>query len=233
MRRPLASALLAAVFVPLSGCCSLSRLWCGPDRSEWVSVDYRTPRDAVRTLLEALRRDDPEIIYKSLSNDYRNRMRITEETAELFWPRIREENPGLHLAGYVEVPEPTRHGPERASVVLDVEGIALAIELYRESLWEVHYDRREFDEAGNFVGYGPAGDAGGSLNSFASHARIRAIQEGDPGYDPDRWESRLSLEPIVFEHHGRDEVPLEDLTFVGLLREWKVANIATRPDDDQ
>lgn len=56
-----------ALLLPLSGCCSLSRLFCGPDKSPWVPIDYSTPEATVRVLLEAIRRDEPSVVYESLA----------------------------------------------------------------------------------------------------------------------------------------------------------------------
>ena len=69
--RPLVLAFLSAVALPLGGCCSLAQAWCGPERSAWISVEWGTPELATRTLLEALRRDDPEIVYEALADEMR------------------------------------------------------------------------------------------------------------------------------------------------------------------
>ena len=39
------SAALAALplLLAASGCCSLARLFCGPDTSAWLPIDYATP----------------------------------------------------------------------------------------------------------------------------------------------------------------------------------------------
>src|SRR5688572_13889449 len=113
---PPSRLLLFALVLPLSGCCSLARFFCGPDTTPWVSVRFETPRLAVMTLLEALRRDDPEIVYVSFSQRYQRHHAIDVTTFKILWPRIREENQGLlFLAGYAQVPEPSRLGPDHAS----------------------------------------------------------------------------------------------------------------------
>ena len=125
MRRIIFLAMATAA-LPMAGCCSLARLFCGPDESPWVSVDYQTPQLAVQTFLEALRRDDPEIVYLSMSEAFRNRLGVDSSTTQMAWPKIREMNPGLHVAGYAKVPEPTILGKDRARVPLEIEEIGRA-----------------------------------------------------------------------------------------------------------
>jgi len=75
MRSP-AAAALCALSVTLTGCCSISRAFCGPDTSAWISVDLSTPELAARTLLEALRRDEPEVVYDALSDELREELGV-------------------------------------------------------------------------------------------------------------------------------------------------------------
>lgn len=214
MRRLVLCTALAACG-PTAGCCTLARLFCGPDRSAWVSVDYTTPERAVRTLLEALRRDEPEVVYLSLSNDFRQRLGIDSQSAKLAWPKLREQNPGLHLAGYAEVPPAVRRGPDRAEVRLDVEGQTVDIELFREAYWQVRFERPG-DEPGS---YGPPGECGAAIDSFVGFARVEAVADADT----DR--SRVLLAPLPFEHFGYDSIPLENIDAVGLDRRWKIASL--------
>src|SRR5262245_30454488 len=86
------------LLLPLSGCCTFARFFCGPDTTPWVSVRFETPRLAVQTLLEALRRDDPQIVYVSLSQRYLKELKVDLLTWDVAWPRIRDENAGLHVA---------------------------------------------------------------------------------------------------------------------------------------
>lgn len=198
---------------PASGCCTMARLFCGPDRTPWVPVDFTRPERTVRTLLEALRRDDPEIVYLALSNDFRRRLGVDANTTKLAWPKIREQNPGLHLAGYADVPAATRRDPNHASVVLDVEGQEVAIELFRESYWQVRYERPGKDPGT----YGPPGEHGGPLQTFEGWARIEAVD------DADEDASRITIQPLQFEHPGFGSIPLENIDAVGLDRRWKIA----------
>lgn len=201
-------ALLLSV-LPASGCCSLARLFCGPDRTPWISVDYSTPARAARTLLEALRRDEPEVVYLSLSQAYARRLGVDAMSARLAWPRIREANPGLHVAGYAEVPTPTRLGPDRARVEIDVAGTRVVLDLVREAQWRVRYER---------PGTSP-GEPGAALPSFLGRLELTA--------DPAEQRSRLQLAPFDVEHEGFDALTSEQIEFVGLERQWKIDDLRT------
>ncbi len=61
-------AILALVLaLPASGCCSLAQLFCGPDDSEWPQIDFRTPRAGLATFMNAVLKDDCQVIYDSLA----------------------------------------------------------------------------------------------------------------------------------------------------------------------
>ncbi|MFK7741220.1 MAG: hypothetical protein AB8H80_12950 [Planctomycetota bacterium] len=227
MRSLLPSAILLFAALPLAGCCSFARYFCGPDRTPWISVSFASPRAATRTFLEALRRDDPEIVYLCLSDSYRDGLEIDSMTTKAAWPVIREQMPGLHLAGYAEVPEPTRHGRDRASVEIDVEGYKIAIELFRESYFEVRY-LREGQGAAEGERFGPDGKYGKTLRSFTGRLVTTPIGEDDPDFNEERFESRIRIDPLVFEHDGLDAVPVENIDAVGYYREWKIAGLRQR-----
>jgi len=199
---------LAPLLGSLSGCCSLARLFCGPDRTPWIWPDFQTPEKTVRTALEALRRDDPEAFYLCLSNGYRNRTGLDMVTTIVVF---RQQNPGLHLAGYAEVPAATRLSADRAELVLDVEGHVFDVRLVRESLWEVDYERPN----------GTLGDFGRPIGSWHGIARVEA-GTGDAD------ESVLTIQPLTFGHDGLDEVPLEHITRAAVERRWKIDAVSQR-----
>lgn len=206
MRRcPLVVVL--ALALPASGCCSLARWFCGPDRSPWVSIDYRTPELATRTLLEALRRDEPEVVYASLSHGYRDRLGLDQATTVLAWQRVRADNPGLHVAGYAEVPTATATGPDRARVALRIEGRRVDIDLVRQRKWEVRWRRPS----------GTLAEPGANLPSFAAWA---AVGTGER----DRT-ATLRLQPFTFAV-GADLPDADAIEFAGLVAEWKVDDIS-------
>ena len=207
---PTSLSLSVLLLLPLSGCCSLSRFFCGPDTTPWVSVRFETPRLAVQTLLEALRRDDPEIVCLSFSLAYRKQLGFDMLIARRMWPTIREQNPGLHVAGYAEVPEPTRIDADRACVTIDVEGHQIGIQLVRECWSEVRYTRPQGM---------PAGEQNLPVPSFDGWASVERID--DPNHD----RSRLVLRPLTFDHEGLPSVTLGDIEHAALTHKWKINDV--------
>jgi hypothetical protein len=201
MRSWLSLAALALT-LPQAGCCSLARLFCGPDRTPWVSVDYSTPERAVRTLLEALRRDEPEIVYLSLTDDCRREMKLDNATVKLIWPEFREQNPYLHVAGYAEVPPVTRTSPDRAEVVLDIEGHRLQVRLRRELFRGLRWTRTN----------GTPADPGDRPETMQAVLRVDVDDEGDTPIStiaPSPWQA-----PVA--------VPIDALEFAGIEAKWRI-----------
>jgi hypothetical protein len=216
--RTVLALALTLPMTTLSGCCSFARLFCGPDKTPWVSIDYTQPERAVRTLLEALRRDEPEVVYLSLSNDYRKRLGLDSMTAQLAWSRIRDANPGLHLAGYAEVPPAHHRGDDRAELRLDIEGRQVEVQLVRQSSLSVRYRRPETEpdaqpeasQERHPARYGYY-ECGQPIDSFAGFVAVEP-KDGDDA-------SRVTLAPWLFRHEGLDSVRLEDLEFAGIERQ--------------
>lgn len=204
--------LAAALVLPAPGCCSLARLFCGPDRTPWVSIDHATPEATVRTLLEALRRDAPEVVYGCLSNAYRDRLHLDQASVTLAWVKLREQNPGLHVAGYAEVPPATRIDADHARIELCIEGQRLEVDVVRQLYWEVRYRRDN----------GTPGASGQPLGSLADRASIVADDTAD--------RSTLTLSPLTFRHDGLEAVPLTAIEFAGIQREWKVDRLTMLTD---
>lgn len=202
-----------ASLLPLGGCCSLARLFCGPDTSPWVSQRFDSPRHTAATLFEALRRDAPEAVFLCLAPAYRRRLGIGDSLVlSVFWPRFRETNPYLHAAGYTEVPEPKLLDPDHATVDVDVMGEPVAIDLQRFAVWELRYT----------VPGTPAGDQSGTLRSFADRAQVVVLEDR---MDPT---SRVMLAPFEFVHDAVTEVPLEAIDHVALTRRWWITDIRRR-----
>ncbi len=211
MRR-LPLLLLCSSLLPLAGCCSMARFFCGPDRSPWISVNFDTPEAAVATLLEAIRRDEPQIVYLSLAHEYRKRLGLDALLAQLAWVKLRQENPGLHVVGYAEVPPPTRLTDDGASFELTIEGTRVDVDVVRESLWEIRYRRPD----------GSLYEPGAVITSWVPYAKVDAIKDSDPD------QSVLTIAPLRFAHEGVDSIPLEAIEHAALTRRWRVARIAVR-----
>lgn len=211
--RPILLSMLAVTLASLSGCCSLSRLFCGPDQSDWVSQQFDTPRHTAQTLFEALRRDDPEVLFLCLDRSYRQRLGIDDSMAmRLAWQRFREQNPSLHVAGYTQVPAPTRLDSDRATVTVDVVGEQVQIDFERRSYWELRYRRPN----------GSAGEEGQEVPTFAERAQVVPLRRENDDM------SRLMLAPFDFHHDGLDAVPLEAIEHAALTRRWLVTDIRQR-----
>lgn len=205
--RPWLLLVLAQVGVlPLAGCCTIARGLCGPDRTPWVQVDFATPEATARTFLEALRRDDPDVVYRCLSHECRKRMGIDGLAAQLAWTEVRRQHPYLHVAGYATVPAAERLAADRARVQLDVEGTAVVVELVRQAKWEVRYRRAD----------GSLYEPGALVDDVAAVAAIAA--------DPQDERSTLQVQPLRFRHDGLDAVALADVEFAGVVRDWKIAS---------
>ena len=211
--RPWSIPLALALVLPAPGCCSCARLFCGPDRTPWISIDYTTPQAAARTLLEALRRDDPEVVYASMSQACRKRLELDRATLVVAWPKVRAENPGLHVVGYAEVPAPKILGPDQARLELLIEGRRVDLDVVRQRRWEVRYRRTN----------GTLADPGGQLASFATQATLSEA-ETDNG-----TVVTLGLLPLVFPV-GFHSLALEQIESAGLCSEWKVDRITVHAD---
>lgn len=207
--RPL---LLAALFLPLPGCCSLARLFCGPDRSTWVSERYDTPPATVATFLEAIRRDDPEVVVTCLSAGLRARHHLDALTAQLGWQQLRDQTPGLHLAGYATIPAPTSCTDDAATFVLDVEGRSLRLDLVRETFVEILWRR-------------PNGSLGGNQRPLAWSPLLRL----EPVVGADPRASRLVVAPLQFDHEGAATVPAAAFERIALGQAWKIAALQLDP----
>lgn len=199
-----------ALLLPLSGCCSLSRLFCGPDKSPWVPIDYSTPEATVRVLLEAIRRDEPSVVYESLAQEYCSRMKLDGVTAALAWQRLRDEVPGLHVVGYAEVPPPVRIADHGATFELAVEGRKLRIDVVRESTLTLTYWNPVLKQTQRIAR---------QVVSWNTLASITGLDHADQDL------SKFELKPVQFEHEGLPEVPLEHVQNVALQRSWKVSGI--------
>lgn len=128
--RSLRALLAPALLLQLGGCCNLASLFCGPDRSKWVSESYVSPQDALATLLEAIRRDNPRVICEALSPEFRRRLGVRGcfETA-LAWEKIKERTSGAHLLGEATVSAPQPLGAASVRYYLSAAGYHLAADL--------------------------------------------------------------------------------------------------------
>lgn len=215
---------IVALLLPLTGCCSVARLFCGPDRTPWVSVDFTSPEATVRTLLEALRRDEPTVVYRCLASDYLRTLQLDDATMQLAWRRITAANPGLHVAGYAAVPPARRVGTDRAEVTVEIEGNTLQVLLARTCQWHVRYERpaQPPQQPGGAPWVPPPGEVS---QSVAGHAVPLVLQQGEDEVE----RSRLGIPAIAFDHGGVDTLTTDQIEFFGIERLWKVTDVRVLP----
>jgi hypothetical protein len=214
--------LLCAALLPLclhGGCCSLARLFCGPDKSPWVSVGYATPEQTLATFLEAIRRDDVTEVYWCLSDAYKKAKGLPSLVdAAVFWEKLRKEIPYLHLLGEVPIPgQPLAAQDQAVTYELDVDGSPLRIVLARVHFLEIVYRTAD----------GVPREASRYLDATLSgHLRVDATDP--PRYDEDGNPiAILRLEqPVEFAHAG-DGVRLDQLDRFAIGRQWKIADVIT------
>lgn len=218
-RLPLLLAMVPVLSAP--GCCSLARLFCGPDRSEWVQVDYQTPAAALRTFLEALRRDNVARVCESLSETYKRDKGIDTLNAQQGWEQLREQNPYLYMAGYAKVPDrPTWQDGNRATFDLEIEGYDLHVGLVRQSYWLVHY-------------LWPDGTVQEKSMLVPSLAPALQLQEpDDDGYVRIRFLNPAGADGPEYRLHSKFDGPgLEQVVGVEFGQEWKISELSIpRPD---
>lgn len=211
------SALLLAC-LPLPGCCTLARFFCGPDTSPWVPIEYGSPRATLATFLEAVRRDDPDRVYQCLSAGYIARRDLDTMLVNAFWERLRADVPGLHMLGYAAIPDrPLREQDHGVTYAIEVEGRTLEIDLVRETYWHVRYHNPD----------GTQTTPGATLEGDTLNGAVQISPAGpDDKPDPDeRPQSRITLaRPLLVPHGGRETLRLDDVDEIKFGREWKIAN---------
>ena len=194
---------LLALSTGLNGCCAISEYFCGPDQSRWVSVSYRTHEEALATLMEAMRRDDPDVIYQSLSQEFVQAYGLDSLSFEKAWEVIRERVPGVHLLGNATVEGPERLGSDRARYVLSRAGYEVEVVLVRKSFWEIEW-----------TSDGDAMAEGDYVRGLRRHVRVRRSEPGVP--------YRVTIEFDPEDLYDFDPSRLER---AGVGREWKVLTL--------
>ena len=208
----LLSALLP---LPAAGCCNLAMLWCGPDTSQWVSESYDSPEAAVRTFMEAVRRDNPRVICEALSPQYKAQLGIPGcFEAAVAWKRIADQTPGAHLLGTAEVSAPTALSDGRVGYQLEVAGYRIEVLARRIGRIGIRYRFEGADDeyAEDFVP---------SLTPFI-------------GLDREDLDPRAKLE---FDIPGGlellpDAVSARDITQVIATYEWRIDSVWQLTDDE-
>lgn len=207
-RTPLPLLLLLMSVLPAGGCCTMARLFCGPDSSPWVPVAYATPQQAMATFLEAIRRDDVAIAYQCLAEEFKQQQGVDGLGVAFAWEQVKARTTGLHLLGYAEPGAPIAVDASRCRFEFTVHGVRLAVGLVRQNYWDVRYRRPDGSQ-------GTTGDYVPSLHSL--------LHANTPDTAQDR--SRLTFEPVAFDHDGMATATVDQIDAVAFGRDWKIASI--------
>lgn len=209
-----------------TGCCSLARLFCGPDDSAWVQIDYDTPAATMRTFLEALRRDNVDRLVLCLDDDYKQANGIDRLVAQVAWEEVRKQNPYLYMAGYAKVPDqPTSQQLDLATYDLRIEGYQLHFELRRRFFWLVNY----------LDAHGEMHEKSMAMASLAPYLRL-----ADPDRQPAAYDEGYAviefLSPGAWQlapnfPFGADDPDLRQIVRVEFGQEWKITDLPrSQPD---
>lgn len=200
---------LLALALPQASCCGVAQWLCGPDASDWVSVSFLTPDEAARTFLEAVRRDQPDIVSLSLSPGFKSRNRLDGLSARLAWDQLRSQYPGIHVVGYAPLPRAEQLAPGRRRYRIEVHGRELTLEVVRSAYWSVTYER----ERGR-------GEAGSYLGSLGETTTVEASEDGT--------QQVLRVGPMTFPLVGFEPIRPEQVVRAETGHEWKVDVVEIR-----
>jgi hypothetical protein len=181
-----------------------------------VQIDFRTPRAGLATFMEAVRRDDCQVIYDTLAETFKQQQSLGLFEGCVFWERLKEEQSGLHLLGYAEVTE-LESLPGRAAYELEYSGYRFRVELVEQQLWTIFTDLEYAAEIGRFARvFDPVGESEervGVVQWPVEEGQTIVILLPDPA----------AIGPVV---------DLSDVQEIRISREWKVDHFAPIADSD-
>jgi hypothetical protein len=196
------------------GCCSLARLFCGPDTSDWEQIAYDTPQHTLATFLAAIRRDNAEQARRCMSAAYQERHDLNGPAWQLAWQQLRRDNPYLYMLGYVQLPDPPPPVIDRGcTYVLEARSKKVQVRLARQTFVQVVYELPD----------GTTAETGGVLPDDSWNGRAK-IEPGKPLADG-TFTSRVDLTRLSIEHGAIPSLTIDRLDLVALGREWKIDDI--------
>ena len=163
------------------------------------------------------------MLYRCLASDYARRLGIDDWTMQLAWSKIVAANPGLHVAGYAQVPSAHRVSADTAEVTVAVEGHSMQVRLRRTSQWRVRYERQPLppEQPGGLPRQPSPGEVS---HGIAAPGPLLVVQQADDEVE----RSRISLSAVGIEHIGVDSLTNAQIDFFGIERLWKVIDVTVR-----
>lgn len=194
--------LAPALLLLCTSCCNLATYFCGPDRTDWAPISYRTHPEALQTFQEAVRRDNVRVICESLAPELKARWRLPGcFEAAVAWQRVKEQAPGAHMLGRADITGPEQLSGTRVRYRLEVGSVAVNVELVRLAYAGVHYDHDGEQEPRERY-----------LESNSINDLVRVSRQG--------------LDSTVQLHINEVELPDNaNITRVIAAYEWKVADL--------
>ncbi len=204
MTSPLRWLLGLLCCLPAAGCCSIAQamtaLFCGPSKTPWLRVSYRTPGAALLTFQKAVARDDVGVIYNSISPDWKRRDGFGRFEAEKVWKILKQKYPGIHTVGLAKIVQTPIQEPTLVEHILEVAFHQFRVRLKRYEYWRVVVPGPDPEE--------PI-PKGAFLSSFSQNLRIT-------------HQSETSTVDVHIPGIEAEELIAEDILEVTLGREWKV-----------
>jgi len=185
LRLPPPVALLALVPLLLGcgGCCSLARLFCGPDTSKWEQISYDTPQETLATFLAALRRDNIEQVRRCLSERYQEELGLPSSLVPKAREQLHRDFPYLFMVGYTPVPQqPTSSSDRGCSFEIEANGKQVRLDLVRQSYTRILYEAPPKTPA--------PGEAAAEETAQERMARQSVLLEGGEVLQHDSWNGR-------------------------------------------
>lgn len=212
-RRSLIAMLSLPVMLSMQGCCTLFGVFgCGTG-IPITEVSWDSPRRALTTMLTAIRASDSKVIYESLSEGFKKANGVDGLGFAVAWEKLRDQIPGLHLAGDAEVVE---HGPMRDPAgnpiegsrryLLDAHGYRFEVEFGSFAYWDVAVESEDREDVRVVGRYLP------SLDEIVDPSPVKGVLN-----------TRVKSPDLV-------GLTLDEFRYVKIGHAWKVRRIA-RSDD--
>ncbi len=144
--RALLYGVLVAAWAPLVGCL------CPPRAEDWLAVGFQTPEQTFRTFQTGLRADCPDLEYRCLSGDFKEREGVSQLGYREFREQLFRQARWLKFAARARIVEVVELAPDRRRIVARVSVLfyerSFAIDFLREDYFELWSagQRRSDDE---------------------------------------------------------------------------------------